>query len=476
MQLSKTRLSPTMQTALNQLFIAALLLTSISPLSAQSIGPYPFVNLKELPPADPDTDYGARIARTMHLLSTSTADRPNKVKILFFGQSITRQNHSRRIIEAKLRARYPHAQLEVLNTAIGGYGSDKSLMVMKHTVIPYQPDLIVFHVYDSGPETAYEDIIKTIRTRTTAELITVTHHLDTYGAEIDAKREAASQLRRDLAEKYQSESVDIRPQWQPYLDLHGLDRSDLLGDNIHHNTHGGELWGALQARHFEEQPYDATAWAKRIQVIDVAADSRDIDLEFHGIRVDAICRSGRGKAAITIDGKKPSEIRDTWAVTLPTKTPIDYRPAVNRIHLADTPIAAEKWTLTVDQCSESADTYSYSVRAEFSGEQGKGRQGEPFTTTNQVIQIQPEWFALSQAVRIKKKPIPVPFDITWEVYPTSLDEWQYDGPDTDNNPSGQVTLVQQLKPGQHRLQIRVTEGDMQIEKLLIYRPYSADLP
>jgi hypothetical protein len=105
-------------------------------------------SVKSLPSDKPGLVYGKHIPRTMHLLSTSTKNKPNKVKILFYGQSITKQNYSRKIIEAKLRRQYPTVQLEILNTAIGGYTAPRLLRTMPHNALPHQPDLIVFHVYD----------------------------------------------------------------------------------------------------------------------------------------------------------------------------------------------------------------------------------------------------------------------------------------------------------------------------------------
>ena len=236
-------------------------------VQAKDFVPYTMTELKELPPIDPDTVYGDKIRRTMRLLSTSTAKKPNKVKILFFGQSITRQDYSRRIIETKLRRLYPHAQLEVFNTAVGGYQADRSIHIMHHNLIHYQPDLVVFHVY--GKEKDYEEVLHKIRKYTTAEIINVTHHLANYNETFDVNDEPA-RIRRDLAEKYGCELVEVRKNWADYLEMNDLTRSDLLKDRIHLNDHGGQLWGALQARHFEVQSADPALWQHSISCIDLS--------------------------------------------------------------------------------------------------------------------------------------------------------------------------------------------------------------
>jgi len=450
--------------------IPLLFFLGLTTLHGQS---YPFEHLRDLPEDDPGVVYGDRIRRTMHLLSTSTAERPNRVKILFFGQSITRQNYSRKIIEEQLRQEFPHAQLEVLNTAIGGYQAPKSLLVMHHTLIPHQPDLVVFHVYGGENDGTYEDIVRNIRAHTSAELITITHHLDTYGDEVDASRESASQLRRDLAETWASESVEVRGNWRRYMEMHELERSDFLTDNIHLNAHGGELWGALQARHFRVLPASESDWTDVVTRVVPGADGKldeigeSFRLPFDGVRVDVISREGTGRVSVKVDGREPSGILENWAATLPTSTPIDYRPAINRVRLRGEPVA-ETWTLKVDSCNEDGSEYTYSVRGSVSGDQGSGDQSTAFQSANGIIEIQPEWFAIQQAIRIKKTALPVPFEVSWDVFPTGPDEWNA-RPDEDN-PSGQTTLVQQLNPGEHVLELELLEGEVSLDEFLVFRP------
>ena len=49
--------------------------------------------------------------------------------------------------------------------------------------------------------------------------------------------------------------------------MHSLEIKTMLSDSIHHNKNGGELWGALQARHFEEQSVLPSSWQSRISTI-----------------------------------------------------------------------------------------------------------------------------------------------------------------------------------------------------------------
>lgn len=469
--------------------LSILALSSVLLISAEDY--FTFQHLKALPPVDDDKVYGDQIRRTMHLLSTSTEEAPNRVKILFFGQSITRQNYSRRIIEASLRQRFPQAELEVLNTAIGGYQSPRSVRTMFHTLIPHQPDLVVFHVYGGENDGSYEQILKNIRRYTTAELICVTHHLDNYNKERTRQKEAASELRRQLADKYGAELIEVRGDWKRYMDQHGFPVTEFLSDNIHHNVHGGELWGALQERHFRVVETDPESWQDRITSIDLSKmetsgslgevsiegggrfekgvglildnDGQSMRLTFRGTRVDLISRGGEGEAVVMIDGRRPSDIAETWSATLPSSTPIDYRPAIMKVGLGGSPVD-ETWTVTFDEVSEDGRDFAYDVTGSRSGPQGRGSHSKVFRSANGIIELDPSVFTLSHAIQIKKKPLKTPFSVTWKVENRSLDRWVQD------STGGQVTLVQQLPNGEHVLEVKRRSGSFQIEKILIYRP------
>jgi hypothetical protein len=108
------------------------------------------------------------------LLATSTPQRRNHVRILFYGQSITVQAWTKQV-EADLRARFPHADLEVANKAIGGFASQLLKRPAEHDLYPFYPDLLVFHVYGSHED--YDAIIKATRSRTTAEVLMQKDHV-----------------------------------------------------------------------------------------------------------------------------------------------------------------------------------------------------------------------------------------------------------------------------------------------------------
>ena len=64
------------------------------------------------------------IQRTLKKLEESTAEKPAKVRVLFYGQSIVWQFWSR-LLMRDLMARYPTAEFTWKNLAIGGFEADK---------------------------------------------------------------------------------------------------------------------------------------------------------------------------------------------------------------------------------------------------------------------------------------------------------------------------------------------------------------
>ena len=92
--------------------IAGMAFATRSGLSAEETKSYPPVNFPDV------SGWGRNIQRTMRLLATSTPEKRNTVRILFYGQSITEQNWAK-LVEDDLRRRFPHANLIIENRALG---------------------------------------------------------------------------------------------------------------------------------------------------------------------------------------------------------------------------------------------------------------------------------------------------------------------------------------------------------------------
>ena len=89
---------------------------------------------------------GAGVQRTLTLLATSTPERRNTVRILFYGQSITEQEWWKHVAD-DLRSRFPSANLIIENRAIGGFAAQLLIKPAEHDVYPFYPDLMILHVY-----------------------------------------------------------------------------------------------------------------------------------------------------------------------------------------------------------------------------------------------------------------------------------------------------------------------------------------
>ena len=102
----------------------------------------------------------------MSRLTASSTARPETVRVLYYGQSITRQDWWREVA-ADLRTRFPGTDLRIENRSIGGYSTQFLIRTMEADILPFHPDLIIFHDY--GAEALYEKIIRWILSNTTAE-------------------------------------------------------------------------------------------------------------------------------------------------------------------------------------------------------------------------------------------------------------------------------------------------------------------
>ena len=178
---------------------------------------------------DPAT-LGRNIQRTMTLLATSTPEKRNTVKVLFYGQSITEQEWARTVAE-DLRRRFPNANLIIENRAIGGHSSQLLVRTAEADLYPFYPDLMIFYVYGSHIE--YDNIIRRTRERTTAEILLQTDHA-TKDSDLTEETDPAKLSSKQwngwmnysflpsTASKYGCGVVDQRNLWKQYLKDYSL--------------------------------------------------------------------------------------------------------------------------------------------------------------------------------------------------------------------------------------------------------------
>jgi hypothetical protein len=425
----------------------------------------------------------------MTLLATSTPKKRNPVRILFYGQSITEQDWSKRVAD-DLRRRFPHADLTIENRAIGGFASQLLINPAEHDLYPFYPDLVIFHVY--GANDKYEEIIKNIRSRTTAEVLMQKDHVAAAGVADNPDPEKDKGLWWDgmmnnrflpeIAKKYGCGLVDVRSGWLDYLKANHLEPKALLVDGVHLNDHGNYLMAELVKRYLVYRPdlakAEAAAGNDLVRTFAVGKDitwkDGRLTLPFDGNRVDVVASADRDAKAppaaaaapaarVLVDGKAPSLFPEMYRITRPTPNP--WSPlALTRVDHAK-PLVAEDWTLEITSVAPDSTRWSYTVAGSVTGPDGGGASDAPFTSTSGRVRIEPSAF-----FRNPNATIPKGYQIRWQVLPTHHDTY---APPRSSDPSREAvtTVAQGLPNGRHTLEIVAPDGkSVPIAAIRVYRP------
>src|SRR5271156_2340923 len=197
-----------------------------------------------------------KIARTLEIIRTSTPTNHKVLKVLFYGQSITRSGWHNAVV-AHWSEKYPNTVFVVENRALGGFASQNLVRTTEQDIAAFYPDLIIFHVY--GDHHAYEKILRMFRSLTAADVILQTDHGDglpdppcAEGLQLSLHRESGcagalwvhQRLWHDemsyhkipaFAKKYGMAVEPQREWWRDYLLRNHLDARSLLVDGLHPN-------------------------------------------------------------------------------------------------------------------------------------------------------------------------------------------------------------------------------------------------
>lgn len=445
-------------------------------------------------PAYPPTHFpdasgwGRNIQRTMRLLATSTAEKRNTVRILFYGQSITEQKWAKQV-EEDLRRRFPHANLIIENRALGGFASQLLVKTAETDLYPFQPDLLIFHVY--GAHDKYEDIIRRTRERTTAEILMQNDHVTKpadFTEETDAAKLPPAGKHWDafmnhnwlpsLAKKYGAELCDQRALWKAYLTENRLEPKALLRDSVHLNAHGewfmAECVKASLRYDPKLGPSPAEDWVKTYEVgKDVKwADGR-LRLDFEGSRVEAICKPGNAApAGVRIDGRAPSDFAElygfTRAVTKPEGKWLLKWPVIAPVG-STKPLLVEDWTLAVTKDAQNDKLFTFTLTGSKTGPDGEGRSEARFVSKSGRVVIETNDWNVAYATSLAGiKPAPEKFDVKWKVEPRFVDEFVSPGV-KDPAIETPVTLAQGLPNTKHTLETSGSDATP-IAAIRVYRP------
>lgn len=425
-------------------------------------------------PAADTSSYGKLFQRSMRLIATSTPQKRNTVRILYYGQSITGQRWSD-MVDAELRRRYPQTDFITENLAIGGFSSQLLVRTMYYDVLPFYPDLLVFHVYGSHIE--YENIIREIRRRTTAEIIMQSDHVNVWPEPSVADNFWENQkdwgdkmnyfLLPAITEKYHCAWQPQRWEWVNYLKGNNLQPRDLLVDGVHLNEQGKWLMARLLERFMVYLPDEpADEFSGRVTTYEVGKDvswqGNRLKLEFEGNRVVALAAAGsnggvaKASARVLIDGKRPSEFPECYTFTRPSGTAGVGWPAIKKITWQKPPVL-EEWTATFRDFNDSQDDFKFSVTGSITGPDGEGTGREKFVSNSGRIVIEPEDWVFAYCKQVSKKSTSDGWQVRWKVEPMFTDQYQ---PAKVDNPAAEhpTVLASNLPNAKHTLEL-IADGD-----------------
>ncbi|MCU0247661.1 MAG: hypothetical protein MUC42_13895, partial [Bryobacter sp.] len=356
---------------------------------------------------------GAGLWRVRERMESSTPERRNLVRVLFYGQSITLQNWWK-LTAGALRERFPHADFEFANRAHGGFASPMLRRPMIHDIPTFYPDLVVFHDYGGEPE--YEEIIRFIRANTTAEIALQTDHVTWLpsGAGDTPEETKRYQWHEQhntewlpaLARTLGLELVDVRAGWRKHLAEQNVAPKSLLRDNVHLNAEGDKLIARLVSEALlKKATKPPEGW--RDPVTDIPVQWRDgrAVIEFDGNRVEALAARGQRqpwtRARVLIDGKPPSEHQGVYHHTLPTHTAgVDWPWFIQVGRQAA--LVEEEWRMTLLETDEANKAVRFKVRGSATGDDGEGVSTERFVSKSGRIVIEAGDWHLARAFSLRK--------------------------------------------------------------------------
>jgi hypothetical protein len=429
-------------------------------------------NINTSPGLNPTARY---IQRTMKALEESTTENPAVVRVLFYGQSITAQPWTK-ILQDQLRARFPTAEFEFNNAAIGGYQSNLLIRTADHDLYPWYPDLLFFHVY--GPMDKYEEIIRRVRERTTAEIVLWTSHLSAGEKpdELFRQLDARSLEILEVADKYHTLKIDLRSKWCEYLLKNDLAPDAMLTDSVHLNPTGCELYARFMGEELVRIPDTdgdpASSGTITIILLDDPAVTQSADgsltLRFTGNRVIAVS-DGTGlegaRAKLLLDGRPVESVKELWAISRPSKGPAGiWMPAINHVGFEKTPVL-EDWTLTfLPDSTPDGTRIHFKLQGSVTGDDGEGWSNERFVSNSGRAVIEPQDWRVAWTLGYRKAVLPDDFTVTWSSYPLFCQGYE------PKPAQGRTLLVQGCSNAQHTLTLEAKGGALGGGSFIVYRP------
>ncbi len=385
-----------------------------------------------------------------------------------------------------LRTRFPQANLVIENRALGGFASQLLVRTAETDLYPFYPDLLIFQVY--GAHDKYDDIIRRVRERTTAEILQQNDHV-TNPAEFSEETDPVKLWPPNgkywgafmnhnwlpaVSKRYGTELCDQRGLWKHYLTDNGLQPKQLLIDGVHLNAHGEFLMARCVEAYLRFDPALGPAAADRcvktyVVGKDIAWQDGVLRLAFDGNRVDAIVKPGAAPpAAVKIDGRSPSEFPELYGFTRTHAQPGGKWPPIAPLK-SEKPLVLEDWTMEVVKDRQDAKTFRFTLRGSKTGPDGEGRSDVRFVSRSGRIVIEPgDWNVAFALMLAQAKPVPDRFTVTWSVVPHFVDQFVSSGA-LDPTIETSVTLAQGLANARHVLELAGSEKTP-IAAIRVYSP------
>jgi hypothetical protein len=437
-----------------------------------------------------------KIARTLSIIRSSSPSDRKILKVLFYGQSITRSGWHEAVVE-HWRQIYPNTVFVVENRALGGFPSQALVRTTEQDIAAFYPDLIIFHVY--GDHRDYEKIIRLFRSRTAADIIVQTDHGDVLpdprcaeGLHLTLSRPPGcagflwchQRMWNDemsyhkipvLARKY---AIAVEPQrdwWREYLLRTGTNPSDLLSDEIHPNARGKELIAEFFNQYFDGlvRQYKGET-AQDVALLYLTEQERvsgNANIRFEGTRLELVSdRPLTAWPAITVDGQSPVNLDGCYQVSRASSlvTVPDW-PALRRIVLMHDHVA-ENWTATLSDFSPDQKEFTFAVQGSKSGPQGTGRSDETFVSNSRNLEIEPGDWMVERAWQHSKVALHDTFRVNWLVDYVCGGE-----PEMIDRGNGtaefRYVLATGLTDTWHSIDLRDSAEDLgKIDRIAAYRP------
>lgn len=348
------------------------------------------------------------IQRTMKALEESTAEHPAKLRFLFYGQSLVEQGWCTNIL-ANLHRRYPTAQIEWDNFAVGGFESPLLIRSAEADLYPTYADLVFFNDY--GSTDLVRTMIERLRARTTSEIILWT---DRVRKGQDPKKTISEDDARSLSLKSIAADngcllVHVMRKWSRHLIDKGLDPMHYLSDGVHLKAESGAFQliadcitedmvrvsgceGVPASGTITTYPFTSGNYGdSRILPPSVEHEDGTIEFSFTGNRVVAEAVGWRGcynasPTKVLLDGKEMSTMKELYHHGRVSGL-LSWMPIVLNVESEKTPVA-EDWTLTYVEGTEPAGfPIKYRVDGSVTGFDGFGRTDRDFVSNSGRVKL-----------------------------------------------------------------------------------------